>query len=120
MHSQPPTREQIKLTPSFNPEDKCIDLEVTVDKGGWIIKSVIASNEAIFEGGLHVEYPFKSTNKIKIRVSKDKNTEETVSLRVLIGQGQNSSIFLVHEETFSLHRYAFFMMQEDCDLPLKE
>jgi hypothetical protein len=48
VHAQPPNKSQITFTPQFNVEDNCLNLEVAVNKGGWVIKSIIASNESFF------------------------------------------------------------------------
>lgn len=53
-HTRPPTDEQIKLTTEYDVPNKCIKVIVSVDKPGWIIKSLMAMSEAMFEGGIHV------------------------------------------------------------------
>jgi len=40
---------------------------------------------------------------------KEKNTEETVGVKVLISQGANAPHFLIHEETLKLSKFSFFM-----------
>ena len=82
--------------------NKSLELEVKISKSGWIIKTVIGTNEALFEDGSLVEYPAKSTNEVRLKMFKEKNTEETVSVKVLISQGANAPHFLIHEEILKL------------------
>jgi hypothetical protein len=39
-------------------------LTVSIAKPGWIIKSVVIYNEALFEGDSYVAYPTQSQNSI--------------------------------------------------------
>ena len=64
---------------------KSIELNIKIHKSGWIIKTVIASNEALFEGGSLIEYPGKSTNEVRLKIFREKNVEESVVLKVLMG-----------------------------------
>jgi Ciliary BBSome complex subunit 2, C-terminal len=82
--------------------NRSLELEVKISKSGWIIKTAIGTNEALFEGGSFVEYPAKSTNEVRFKMFKEKNTEEAVSVKVLISQGANAPHFLIHEEILKL------------------
>ena len=68
----------------FSVANKSLELEVKIAKSGWIIKTAIATNEALFEGGSVVEFPTKSTNELRLKIFKEKNSEETVGVKVLI------------------------------------
>jgi len=77
------------------------------------VKTAIGTNEALFEGGSFVEYPAQSTNVVRLKMLKEKNTEETVSVKVLISQGANAPHFLIHEETLILSKFSFFIPAEN-------
>jgi hypothetical protein len=68
----------------FSVANKSLELEVKIAKSGWIIKTTIATNEALFDGGSVVEFPTKSTNEVRLKIFKEKNSEETVGVKVLI------------------------------------
>lgn len=79
-------------------------------KNGWIIKTVIASNEAIFDNGTCVDYPNKSTSETKIKILKEKNTNEKIEVKILLGQGANAPHFFIHEQTIDVSKFAFFVL----------
>lgn len=59
-HQRPPTEDQILITRAYDLAEKCVRVVIQLKKPGWIIKSVIALSEAIFEGGSHVIQPLGS------------------------------------------------------------
>jgi len=53
-HTKPPSEEQIKITTEYDVEKRCIKVIVSLQKPGWIIKSLMALSDAVFEGGIHI------------------------------------------------------------------
>lgn len=111
-HTRPPTDEQIKLTTEYDVPNKCIKVIVSVDKPGWIIKSLMAMSEAMFEGGIHVIQPFGSaqaSNQLSIGVKHPKFTDEKVDFKIMMGAGANAPHFLIHEASLKFKRFDFMM-----------
>mmetsp|Transcript_24131 Transcript_24131/g.32897 ORF Transcript_24131/g.32897 Transcript_24131/m.32897 type:complete len:125 (-) Transcript_24131:724-1098(-) len=76
---------------------------------GWVIKSVILQNDALFEGGTIVMHPNTSTNEVSVPIKKEKNTDLTVDLKILIGAGMHSQNLLIHHvPRLKLSKFAMF------------
>lgn len=76
---------------------------------GWVIKSVILQNDALFEGGTIVVHPNASTNEVSVPIKKEKNTDLTVDLKILIGAGMHSKNLLIHHvPRLKLSKFAMF------------
>jgi len=56
-HQRPPAEEEIQITRRHNIENKCSELVVTINKPGWVIRSVILYSDAFFKGGSYVVHP---------------------------------------------------------------
>lgn len=53
----PPGKADIHISHTADPNSTTCLLTVQVMKPGWIIKSVVIFNEALFEGDSHAVYP---------------------------------------------------------------
>jgi hypothetical protein len=85
---------------------------VKVTKPGWVIKSLMALSEAMFEGGTYVVQPLRSsqvTNQLMMGVKNAKFTDEKVDFKVMMGAGANAPHFLIHEKSLKFKRFDFFM-----------
>ena len=83
-----------------------------VTKPGWIIKSVIASSESLFQGGSHVIQPLGSQgslSEVKLKIQKDKYSTEMIDLKVLLGGGSNAPHFLIHKQSVTISKFDFLM-----------
>jgi hypothetical protein len=90
----------------------CLYLVISVTKPGWIIKSVVALSESLFEGGSHVIQPIgssSSVNEVKLQVRKDKFSTDQIELKVMLGAGSNAPHFLVHKQTVEISKFDFLM-----------
>jgi hypothetical protein len=48
---KPPSKEEITIVRNCNLEKKCVELEVSVKKSGWCIRSVILFSDGMFPKG---------------------------------------------------------------------
>lgn len=66
-----------------------------LNRAGWIIKGVILNNEQLFEdnAGIYVEMLSNSTNQVTIPIINNRNSEEQIEAKVIVGQGVDSSSF---------------------------
>eukprot|EP00347_Sterkiella_histriomuscorum_P000293 403376439 len=110
IHQQQPIRSEILITQMADPNSTTCILTINLRKPGWIIKSVILQNDALFEGSdTHVVYPSQSVNQIQIPLKADKNQELIIDIKVLMGAGLNSSQFLIHHEPrYVFRRFSMF------------
>lgn len=73
---------------------------MVLKKPGWVIKSLIAMSEAMFENGIHVVQPLKSSdasNELTLELKNSKFTDEVVNLKLVMGAGANAPHFLICE-----------------------
>lgn len=55
---KPPSKEEIIIVRNCNLEKKCVELEVSVKKSGWCIRSVILFSDGMFpKGGSFAVHP---------------------------------------------------------------
>jgi hypothetical protein len=55
---KPPSKEEITIVRNCNLEKKCVELEVSVKKSGWCIRSVILFSDGMFpKGGSFAVHP---------------------------------------------------------------
>lgn len=81
-------------------------------KPGWIIKSLIAISEAMFDNGIQVVQPLKSSdasNELSLELKTFKFTDEVVHLRLVMGAGANAPHFIIHEKQIKINKFAFLM-----------
>ena len=108
-HLQPPGKGEIRISQQADPNSTTCLLTVSVFKPGWIIKSVVIYNEALFEGDSFVSYPSQSTSQLQIPLKCEKNQEQVLDLRVMVGTGIHSSQFFIHHEPrYILRRFSMF------------
>jgi hypothetical protein len=85
-------------------------LVVTLNKAGWIVRSVILFSEAFFEGGSYVVHPTQSTSKVTVPLSKLQNSDETLDVKVLIGAYMQATHFFIHHvPSLKIGKFAFLM-----------
>lgn len=106
---KPPTKEEISIARNCNLEKKCVELEVSVKKSGWCIRSVLLFSDGMFpKGGSFAVHPTQSTNKVIVPLKKEKNTNESINLTILLGAGLNAPFFLTHKEpNYNFPKFAF-------------
>lgn len=88
--------EDIQLTVNANIGSKHCDLEVKLQKPGWIIRSVICYSDTIFTGGSFVVHPAESTTTCTVPLTHSKNSSEFIDIRILVGAGTNAPFFICH------------------------
>lgn len=108
-HHKPPSKDEITMVRVCNIDKKCVDLEVSVKKPGWCIRSVLLFSDGMFpKGGSHAVHPITSTNKLVVPLRKEKNNTEQINITVLLGAGLNAPFFLTHREpTYLMPKFAF-------------
>jgi hypothetical protein len=111
-HQKPPSEDQILVHKLIDLENKCMLITAKVTKPGWIIRSVIASSEALFPGtGVHIVQPLggaQAPNEVSLQVRSHKFSEETMQLQILLGAGYNAPHFLINEREVKIRRWEFF------------
>ena len=93
----PPSFDEVSINAMANIENKNCEIQVRLEKPGWIIRSVILYSDTLFDGGSLVVHPSESTNYVKAPFKHNKNASESVDIRVLIGAGVNAPFFACHQ-----------------------
>lgn len=111
-HQKPPRDDQIIINRLFDVENKCIKVTVQIKKPGWVIKSLIAMSESMFEGGIQVVQPLKSndaSNELSLELRSCKFTDDVVELKLVMGAGANAPHFLISERKIKVNKFAYMM-----------
>ena len=77
----------------------------------WIIKGIILSNEKLFKnsGGMFVVMQTVSSNQIVVPLQNEKNTQQMVDVKVIVGQGLDSASFhTIEVQQIQLKKFQMF------------
>ena len=91
-----PGEEDITIQQIADIQTKTCNLVIKLNRAGWVLRSVILFSDTVFTGGSFVVHPSQSTSTLKVPISYNKNQEEKIDIRILLGVGMNASHFLVH------------------------
>ena len=70
-------------------------------------------SDTVFTGGSFVVHPMNAQNQITVPLKYNKNQEEKIDIKVLLGEALNAPYFLVHEFSgFMMSKFAFFAAME--------
>ena len=91
----PPTNDDLELEiiADFKTQKALIEIKLT--KPGWVIRSAMLFSDSFFEGGSMVVHPKASENSLSVPLLKQKNTDEKIEMKILVGQAHNSPFFYV-------------------------
>jgi len=107
-HKKPPQEDDVTMSVAASLEKQNCELTMTVNKMGWVIRTAVLYSDSLFENGSHIAYQEASTNTVTVPLTKLKNTDEGIKIKILMGAGFHAPHFLIHNiPEYKLPKFAF-------------